>query len=84
MADQEAFDQVTARAVAAFSKLIPWTAPLVRFDGELVLLKGRSAEAEIEKAAKAIRKFHLEDVRVEEVGEDLDTEPTRVIRATVR
>lgn len=84
IADQAAFDQVTARAVAALSKLIPWTAPLVRFDGELVLLKGRSAEAEIEKAAKAIRKFHLENVRVEEVGEDLDTEPTRVIRATVR
>ena len=82
-ADQSAFDQVTARAVAAFSKLIPWVAPLARFGGELVLLKGRSAEAEIEKAAKAIRKFHLQDVRVEEVGIDLDTEPTRAIRATI-
>lgn len=83
MPDHVAFDQVTARAVAAFSKLIPWTAPLVRFGGELVLLKGRSAEVEIEKAAKAIRKYHLDDVRVEELGTDLDTEPTRVIRATV-
>ena len=82
--DSHTFDQVTARAVAALSKLIPWAAPLVRYEGELVLLKGRNAEAEIEKAKKQIRKFGLEDVRVEEVGTDLDTEPTRVVRATLR
>ncbi|SJM63341.1 rRNA small subunit 7-methylguanosine (m7G) methyltransferase GidB [Gulosibacter sp. 10] len=81
--DSSAFDQVTARAVAALSKLLPWTVPLVRYGGEIVLLKGRSAEAEIAKAQKVIRRFKLEDVRVEEVGEDLDTEPTRVVRATV-
>nr|WP_201521071.1 16S rRNA (guanine(527)-N(7))-methyltransferase RsmG [Gulosibacter hominis] len=83
IADQHAFHMVTARAVAAFSKLIPWTVPLVEYSGELVLLKGQNAEAEITKAAKLIRKYHLEDVRVEMVGEDFDTEPTRVIRATV-
>ena len=82
--DSHTFDQVTARAVAALSKLIPWAAPLVRYEGELVLLKGRNAEAEIEKAKKQIRKFGLEDVRVEEVGTDLDTESTRVVRATIR
>jgi 16S rRNA (guanine527-N7)-methyltransferase len=83
VADTHTFDQVTARAVAALSKLIPITAPLVRYEGELVLLKGRSAEAEIQKAAKQIRRFQLEDIRVEEVGTDLDTESTRVVRATV-
>lgn len=83
IADQHAFHMVTARAVAAFSKLIPWTVPLVEYGGELVLLKGQNAEAEITKAVKLIRKYHLEDVRVEMVGEDFDTEPTRVIRATV-
>lgn len=82
--DSHTFDQVTARAVAALSKLIPWATPLVRYEGELVLLKGKSAEAEIEKAAKQIRKFGLQNARVEEVGTDLDTEPTRVVRATVR
>lgn len=81
--DEFTFDQLTARAVSALSKLIPITVPLVRSGGELVFLKGRSAEAEIEKASKAIRKFGLTDVRVEELGEDLDTETTRVIRATV-
>lgn len=83
IAEDHSFDQVTARAVAALSKLIPWTAPLLRYGGELVLLKGRSAEAEIQKAAKMIRRYHLEDVRVEEVGTDLDTEPTRVVRAVI-
>ncbi|GAB3298537.1 16S rRNA (guanine(527)-N(7))-methyltransferase RsmG [Pseudoclavibacter terrae] len=81
--DEFTFDQLTARAVSALSKLIPITVPLVRSGGELVFLKGRSAEAEIEKASKAIRKFGLTDVRVEELGENLDTEATRVIRATV-
>lgn len=83
LAESVSFDQVTARAVAALSKLLPWTVPLVRYGGEVILLKGRSAEAEITKAQKVIRRYKLEDVRVEEVGEDLDTEPTRVIRATV-
>lgn len=81
--DTHTFDQVTARGVAALSKLIPWTAPLVRYEGELVLMKGKNAEAEIEKAAKVIRRFGLVDVRVEEVGTDLDTEPTRAVVATV-
>ncbi|WP_245575465.1 16S rRNA (guanine(527)-N(7))-methyltransferase RsmG [Gulosibacter molinativorax] len=84
IAETVAFDQVTARAVAALSKLLPWTVPLVKYGGEIVLLKGRSAEAEITKAAKVIRRYGLEDIRVEEVGEGLDTEPTRVVRATVQ
>lgn len=84
IAESVAFDQVTARAVAALSKLLPWTVPLVKYGGEVVLLKGRSAEAEITKAAKVIRRFGLEDIRVEEVGAELDTESTRVVRATVQ
>lgn len=77
-------DVVTARAVSAFAKLIPLAVPLLRLDGELALLKGRSAEAEIESASKQIRKFGLVDVRVEELGVDLRTEPTRVLRARVQ
>lgn len=77
-------DAVTARAVSAFRTLIPLTAPLVRDGGELVLLKGVGAPAEIDAAAKAIRKHRLSDVRVEVIGEGVISEPTRVIRATVR
>lgn len=52
----EAFDAVTCRAVAPMTKLAGWTIPLLRSHGSLVALKGKSAQAEIEKAAKMIRK----------------------------
>ncbi|MBO3661941.1 16S rRNA (guanine(527)-N(7))-methyltransferase RsmG [Microbacterium stercoris] len=77
-------DAVTARAVSALRTLLPWTAPLVRDGGELILLKGSGAPAEIEAAAKAIRKYKLSDVRVEVLGEGVLGEETRVVRATVR
>lgn len=76
-------DQATARAVSALSKLIPLTVPLVRSGGELLFLKGASVTAEVEAAAKAIRKARLTDVEVLTLGEGLVTEVTRVFRATV-
>ncbi|MFC5930607.1 16S rRNA (guanine(527)-N(7))-methyltransferase RsmG [Cryobacterium melibiosiphilum] len=77
------FDQVTARAVSAFRTLIPLTAPLLRPGGELVLMKGAKAEDEIEGAAKAIRKYRLQNVEVITLGEGVLSDVTRVIRATV-
>lgn len=76
-------DQVTARAVTALRTLIPITAPLLRENGEFLLLKGASVEAEIESARKVIAKHKLRDVRFEILGEGLLTESTRVFRATV-
>ncbi|WP_022902086.1 16S rRNA (guanine(527)-N(7))-methyltransferase RsmG [Humibacter albus] len=77
-------DQVTARAVSAFRKLIPLTAPLVRDGGELVLMKGANAQAEVDAASKELRRFHITDARVEVLGAGTVDEVTRVIRATVR
>jgi 16S rRNA (guanine527-N7)-methyltransferase len=77
------FDQVTARAVSALSKLIPLTVPLVRSGGELLFLKGATVEAEIEAAAKVIRRSRLADVEVITLGEGVVAEMTRVFRATV-
>jgi 16S rRNA (guanine527-N7)-methyltransferase len=77
-------DMVTARAVSALRTLLPYTAPLLRPGGELVLLKGANAQKEIDAAAKQIRTHRLSNVRVEVLGESLLAEPTRVIRATVR
>lgn len=78
------FDVVTARAVSALRTLIPMTAPLVRDGGEVALLKGVNAPAEIDAAEKQIRKFRLTDVRVEVLGEGVVAETTRVVRASVR
>ena len=78
------FDVVTARAVSALRTLLPWTAPLVRDGGELALLKGQNAGAEIDAAAKQVKKYRLSDVRVEVLGEGVLSETTRVVRAAVR
>ena len=77
-------DQVTARAVSAFRKLLPLTAPLLRDGGELVLMKGAGAQAEVDAASKEMRKYKVRDVVVETLGEGILDEVTRVIRATVR
>ena len=77
-------DAATARAVSAMRTLVPLTAPLVRDGGELILMKGANASAELETADKQLRKYRLSNVRVEVVGEGLLDEPTRVVRATVR
>lgn len=78
------FDVVTARAVSALRTLIPWVAPLVRDGGEITLLKGQNAPAEIEAAQKQIKKFKLSAIRVEVLGEGVLAETTRVVRARVR
>ncbi len=77
------FDVATARAVSALRTLLPFTAPLVRPGGKLVFLKGANVAAEIDAAAKQVRKYGLQDVSVEVVGEGLLEEPTRVFLATV-
>jgi len=83
VAQKYVLDQVTARAVSAFAKLIPLTVPMVRTGGELVMMKGANAEREVEAASKAIRRYHLADVEVLVLGEGVASETTRVIRARV-
>jgi len=76
-------DVVTARAVSALTNLAGLTIPLLAGTGEVVAIKGRSAEAEIEKAAKSIRKLGGLETSVVVVGEDLLAEPTTVVRIVV-
>lgn len=74
-----AFDVVTCRAVAPMTKLAGWTIPLLHQRGRLVALKGKSAQAEIDKASTMIRKAGGMRPRVVEapVGEGLL--PTTVV-----
>ena len=76
-------DQATARAVSALSKLLPLTVPLVRPGGEVILMKGANAEAEVSAAAKAIKRLRLTDCEILVLGDGVATEATRVFRATV-
>ena len=77
-------DAATARAVSALRTLLPITAPLVRDGGELILLKGAAADAEIEKAVKQARSHRVVDLRVEVVGEGILETPTRVVRGQIQ
>lgn len=80
----EQLDQVTARAVSALRKLLPLTAPLLRNGGELVLMKGAGAQAEVDASTKELRKYKVSGVEVRTLGEGVLAEPTRVILGTVR
>ena len=76
-------DQVTARAVSALAKLLPLVVPLVRSDGQLLLMKGASVEAERQAAEKVIRRLRLTDIEILTLGDGVVPEVTRVFRATV-
>lgn len=73
------FGVVTCRAVAPMTKLSGWTLPLLVRGGRLVALKGRSAQAEIDKAGKIIAQFGGVRPRVVEAAVGPDLEPTHVV-----
>ena len=55
----EVFDVVTCRAVAPLEKLLKWTIPLFYPQGELLALKGASAEDEIRDTCKLLERSRL-------------------------
>ncbi|MEE1296773.1 MAG: 16S rRNA (guanine(527)-N(7))-methyltransferase RsmG [Bifidobacterium sp.] len=73
------FTVVTCRAVAPMTKLAGWTLPLVAPGGELIALKGRSAQAEIDKAHKVIEQYGGIHPRVEEAPVADGLGPTHVV-----
>jgi len=75
----EQFDVVTCRAVAGLEKLLRWTTPLFYPDGELLALKGSSAEKEIAEARTLLSRSGLR-ADILEVRAAPDVDGTRVIR----
>lgn len=73
------FDVVTARAVAPLEKLLRWTTPLFYPLGELVALKGSSAEQEMADASSLLSRSKLR-AEILEVRATADVEGTRAIR----
>lgn len=72
-------DVVTARAVSALKTLLGWTTPLFVPQGELLALKGSSAEREIGDAANILKRGGLA-AEVLEVRVAPGVEGTRVVR----
>lgn len=77
-------DVVTARAVSALKSLLPLTMPLLKGQGQLLAIKGRSAADEITAAAKALRKYSCAEPEILTVGDDVLPEPTTVVRVVPR
>jgi 16S rRNA (guanine527-N7)-methyltransferase len=76
-------DVVTARAVSALVGLLDITLPLLRGTGQLLALKGRTADEEVRKAQKKLDRYGIRETEVLLAGEDLLEEPTTVVRAAL-
>jgi 16S rRNA (guanine527-N7)-methyltransferase len=75
-------DVVIARAVAPLARLWGWSAPLLRQDGQLIALKGESAEDESERDGGAVVRAGGSLPVVERCGSDLLGVPTTIIVVT--
>ncbi|MGO1488490.1 MAG: 16S rRNA (guanine(527)-N(7))-methyltransferase RsmG [Arachnia sp.] len=75
----EQFDVVTCRAVAGLEKLLRWTTPLFYPDGELLALKGSSAEKEVLEAADLLARSGLR-ADILEIRAAHDVDGTRAIK----
>ncbi|PLS25741.1 16S rRNA (guanine(527)-N(7))-methyltransferase RsmG [Bifidobacterium imperatoris] len=73
------FAVVTCRAVAPMTKLSGWTLPLLKTSGQLIALKGRSAQVELDKAKDQIERFGGRNARVVEAPVGPNLEPTHVV-----
>lgn len=81
--DEVEADVVTARAVSALGSLAGLTIPLLKGKGVVLAIKGRSAEEEIQKASKVIRKLGGRETSILTAGEDLLEDHTTVVRIRV-
>lgn len=73
-------DVVTARAVSALVGLVDITLPLLRGTGQLLALKGKSAEEEIEKAGKKLNKYGVRSTEIVTAGDEVLEQSTTVVR----
>ncbi|GHJ40252.1 16S rRNA (guanine(527)-N(7))-methyltransferase RsmG [Streptomyces sp. TS71-3] len=74
---------VTARAVAPLDRLAGWGVPLLRPYGEMLALKGDTAEQEVKGARAALSKLGAVETSVLHVGEGLVDPPATVVRVEV-
>ncbi|MDJ1131654.1 16S rRNA (guanine(527)-N(7))-methyltransferase RsmG [Streptomyces iconiensis] len=74
---------VTARAVAPLERLAGWGVPLLRPYGEMVAIKGDTAEDEVRTARDALHKLGVVETTVEQIGEGVVDPLSTVVRARV-
>ncbi|MFJ6211956.1 16S rRNA (guanine(527)-N(7))-methyltransferase RsmG [Streptomyces sp. NPDC092296] len=76
-------DVVTARAVAPLERLAGWGLPLLRPYGQMLALKGDTAEQELADARGALSKLGAVEWSVVQAGGGTVATPTHVVRVQV-
>ncbi|MGW3665425.1 16S rRNA (guanine(527)-N(7))-methyltransferase RsmG [Streptomyces sp. NPDC005141] len=74
---------VTARAVAPLDRLAAWGVPLLRPYGEMLALKGDTAEEELKASATALSKLGAVETSILHVGEGVVDPLSTVVRVEV-
>ena len=77
---KETYDVVTARAVAPLDRLGRWCLPLVRREGVLLALKGRTAQDEVAASTATLRRLGATTIVVTTYG--TEGVPTTVVEVT--
>jgi 16S rRNA (guanine527-N7)-methyltransferase len=76
-------DVATARAVAPLDKLAGWAAGLLRPGGELLAIKGQSAEEEIVAARPVLSRLGARTTEIRHVGHGRVIPATTVVRVVI-
>lgn len=76
-------DVATARAVAPLDRLAGWAAGLLRPGGQLLAIKGQSAEQELATARPALSRLHARSAEVLRVGHGRVVPATTVVRVVI-
>ena len=78
------YDVVTSRAVARIGELARWSLPLVREGGQMFVLKGSSAEQELEEDRDVLDRLRVVSADVERWGAGVVDPETVTMRLRVR
>ncbi len=76
-------DVVTARAVAPLDKLAGWATGLLAPGGEILAIKGQSAEEELVAAQPVLKRLGARTVEIRHVGQDRVLPETTVVRVVM-
>ena len=76
-------DIATARAVAPLDRLVGWAARLLRPGGELLAIKGQSAEEEVEAARPVLSRLGVRSAEVLSAGHGRVVSATTVVRVVM-
>ena len=76
-------DFATARAVAPLDRLAGWAAGLLRPGGQILAIKGQSAEEELAAARPVLSRLHARSAEVLRVGHGRVISATTVVRVVI-